>query len=468
MSDERKGQRKDGPDVPDPFTESTMDIWGVLGGQDRTAEAAPSAPASRPKPPGKEDTEVEIDLGTGGESPAAPPKAIRVVVCDPSESNRAQIKLQLDPQEDVWLDGEADDMDDLAAMTAKQAADVAIVRLPSRNPEDTLTRIHELRTIGQVVQVLVISDREDAVLLRACMRAGVSGYLVQPFEADELAAAFKSLAELAPNTRDIAPTRRGKVFAVTGTTGGVGATTLAVNLAVGLSEELDRKVILVDMDLVRGDVDHMLDLKPQNSLATVAQNLDRLDLALLARFLTPYSDRLHVLPAPVRQDRSDMITADMMRRVLQLLRANFSHVVIDLGRVLSERHWATMEACDQVLIVTRRDVPALHHTARIRDEWTRRGMDIAKAGLVLMNHPCDEPSLLSQQASDALATTFVCELAEDLRSATKARSEGKPLVEMFPRSKLTRDIKDLCGLLSPVEQTSGKKKGGILGGWLSS
>lgn len=472
------------PDNPDGLTDSSMDIFRDLlddtakgktqekePGEQKAPEApkAPEMPPTPESPPtGESEQKSQAIYLAELVPPKGQAKTIRVVVCDPDETSRAQIKLHLEPLKDVWLDGESGDLDSLTAQTAKQAAHVAIVALPSRDPEDTLARIRKLRASRQVSQVVVLSDRkDDPDLLRECMRAGASDYLVKPVQAEELAAALENVSELATAAKDVAATRRGLVLSVIGTTGGIGATTLAVNLGVGLSAGLDRKVVLVDMDLVRGDVDHMMDLEPQHSLASVAQNLDRMDFALLTRMLAPYSDRLHVLASPTRQERSEMITEDVLSRILQLLRANFTHTVIDLGRSLERKHWAAMEESDRVLVLTRCDVPALRHAVRFRREWTRRGLDIGKADLVLMNHPCDEPGLDPQKARDTLGADFLCQLPADMKSATRARTEGRPLLDMVPRSKLSREIVNLCETLYPVEEPAGAGRPSGLTGWFS-
>ncbi len=129
------------------------------------------------------------------------------------------------------------------------------------------------------------------------------------------------------------------MIAVAGATGGVGTTSLAVNLGCILAADPGNSVALVDIDLCLGDADVFLDTIPDYTLLDVAQNVTRLDFTLLKRSLTKHSSGLYLLPRPVQLEDMALITPDDMRRVIGLLKATFTHLIIDCRRATTRSTW---------------------------------------------------------------------------------------------------------------------------------
>ena len=152
------------------------------------------------------------------------------------------------------------------------------------------------------------------------MRAGAKEFLTQPLKPEDLAAALQRVARQKHGSRPGNP-HGCKVIAVTGATGGVGTTSLAVNLGCALAADKDNSVVLLDLDLALGDADVFLDTIPEYTLSDVAQNIGRLDLTLLKRSLTKHDSGLYLLPRPVQLEDARLITTDELTRVLGLLKA---------------------------------------------------------------------------------------------------------------------------------------------------
>ena len=110
--------------------------------------------------------------------------------------------------------------------------------------------------------------------------------------------------------------RGSTVIAVAGATGGVGSTSLAVNLGCILAADPRKTVALIDIDLCLGDADVFLDTIPDYTLVDVAQNISRLDFTLLKRSLTKHPSGLYLLPRPVHLDDSQLVTPDDLQRVM--------------------------------------------------------------------------------------------------------------------------------------------------------
>ncbi len=129
------------------------------------------------------------------------------------------------------------------------------------------------------------------------MRFGAKEFLTLPISLDELMMAFKRISDQKYGALD-GRTRGCRVIAVAGAAGGVGCTSLAVNIGCNLASKPENSVALVDLDLAVGDADVFLDTIPDYSLVDVTQNVSRLDFQLLRRSLTKHSSGLYLLPRP--------------------------------------------------------------------------------------------------------------------------------------------------------------------------
>src|SRR4029077_1986216 len=136
---------------------------------------------------------------------------------------------------------------------------------------------------------------------------------------------------------------------------------LAVNLGCALAANKENSVALLDLDLCLGDADVFLDTIPEYTLTDVSQNVARLDLTLLKRSLTKHDLGLYLLPRPVQLEDAQLVTADDMIRVIGLLKATFTHLVIDTSKNFSGIDMLALRESDHVLLVTQLDLPCLRN-----------------------------------------------------------------------------------------------------------
>ena len=170
------------------------------------------------------------------------------------------------------------------------------------------------------------------------MRAGVKEFLPQPLRIEDLVAAIERISDHRFGRGDRGG-RTSTVISIAGATGGVGSTSVAVNLGCALAVNEANSVALVDLDLCLGDADVFLDTIPDYTLLDVAQNVTRLDFSLLKRSLTKHASGLYLLPRPVRLEDVSLITPEDLRRVIGLLKATFTHVILDLSKSFQQtRH----------------------------------------------------------------------------------------------------------------------------------
>ena len=254
----------------------------------------------------------------------------RLAIVDPDDRSREQLKNILLSMDVVWLEAECAKYEFFADVVEQTHPEIGIVSLDN-NVEQALALIDSLRTIAPDCSILVISEEDNGQLILNSMRAGAKEFLTRPIRGEDLAAALHRVGSARVTAND-GQVRGSSVVAVAGATGGVGTTSVAVNVACALAAQDHNSVALVDLDLALGDADVFLDSIPDYTLVDVAQNISRLDFALLKRSLTKHASGLYLLPRPVQLQDSECVTPDSLHRVIGLLKATFSHLVIDLSK----------------------------------------------------------------------------------------------------------------------------------------
>lgn len=231
------------------------------------------------------------------------------------------------------------------------------------------SQIHDLAELCEPgVIVIAIGDKNDIGLYRDLVRAGVSEYIVKPITAQLL---VKALIR-APASDEASPISRklGKVVAVVGARGGVGATTLAIHLALHLANQQSRRVMLLDLDLHTGDCALALNLRPTPGLREALANPLRIDSVFLDRTMALHGERLFVLSAeePLRVDSE--FTAEAVDKLVGVLRTQFHYIVADVPRIPGSAYWQALDTADLRIIVADQTLRSVRDTVRLREGFS--------------------------------------------------------------------------------------------------
>ena len=230
------------------------------------------------------------------------------------------------------------------------------------------SQIHELAELCEPgVTVIAIGDRNDIGLYRDLVRAGVSEYIVKPVTAQMLAKALFGAA--ASGVGSPISRKLGKVVAVVGSRGGVGATTLAIHLALHLANQQSRRVMLLDLDLHTGDCALALKLKPTPGLREALANPLRIDSVFLDRTMAIHGERLFVLSAeePLRVEAE--FTAEAVDKLVRVLRTQFHYIVADVPRIPASAFWQALDSADLRIIVADQTLRSVRDTVRLREAF---------------------------------------------------------------------------------------------------
>lgn len=306
------------------------------------------------------------------------------------------------------------------------------------------------RLSAEGIKAVVVGPHKDADLILRAMRAGANEFVVAG-EPDTLLQATRSIL-LPAGSADL-----GRVTTVFAPKGGVGATTLAVNLA-GSLERRGERTCLLDLDLEMGDVLAFLDLASSYGVADVVSNLHRLDRSLLESSLPRHKAGFHVLSQSSKIEDAEAVDAPALGQLLDFLRRHFRHVVIDGVRGFGELPLAALDASHRILVVVTQEIPAIRNARRCSELFHRLGFGDDRVRLVVNRHqkkariPDD---LLAQTAGLAIAAR----VANDYPTVDRSIHAGDLVADGASRSQLARDLADLADLVSepspaPIKATS--------------
>ncbi|MHC4179390.1 MAG: response regulator [Planctomycetota bacterium] len=370
---------------------------------------------------------------------------LRLAIVDPDDSARESLKSMLLGMDMIWLEAECSRYEFFADVVAQTNPDIGLVAIDG-DPEKGLELVAQLGAASPNCAVLVVSSSNDGNLILQAMRAGAKEFLTQPVRIEDLLAALGRIGERRLGSSPDRP-RGSEVIAVAGAAGGVGTTSLAVNLGCLLAREERNSVALIDLDLCLGDADVFLDTIADYTLVDVAQNVTRLDFNLLKRSLTKHASGLHLLPRPVQLEDVALITQDSLQRVIGLLKATFTHLVLDLSKSYSVIDLVALEAANHVLVVTQLDLPCLRNVVRLMASFSEMEGMADKVKIVVNRVGLESGQIALAKAEETIGKEIFWQLPNDYRTMVEVRNNGVPLLEQAPKAAITQAVAALAAVL---------------------
>ncbi len=376
---------------------------------------------------------------------------LRLALVDPKDETRERLKAMLLGMDIVWLEAECSRYEFFPDVIAQSKPDVGVISLDS-DEQKAVALLDRMRTESPECSMLAVSSSTDGQLILRAIRAGAKEFLTLPATLEEMMGALNRIAASKYGGSD-SRGRASKIIAVAGSSGGVGCTSLAVNLGCVLASKPENTVALVDLDLAIGDADVFLDTIPDYSLIDVTQNISRLDFQLLKRSLTKHSSGLYLLPRPVHLQDVTLITPDSLRRVFGLLKATFSHIVIDLSKGFTETDIAALEFANDVLMVAQLDLPCLRNLVRLLMSFDEIEGLRDKLKIVVNRVGLESGQIKLKKATETIGRDIFYQIPNDYRTMVEVRNNGVPLLEQAPKAPITLAMQGLADLLIGSQET---------------
>lgn len=313
--------------------------------------------------------------------------------------------------------------------------DVIVLVQPDELAE-TVALVRELALVCRS-PVMAIGAAEDPQRILTVLQAGATEYVDRDAWSTALEGTVIRLRTRAAQPRS---TVAGHLLGVVSGSGGTGTSTVATNIAVSLAQRHQR-ALLIDLDLEKGDLTAMLDLRPQFTMTDLCENVARLDRNLYEQILTPHSSGLHLLAAPYDPGVSAPLHVRGVRRALAFARETFPYTVLDLGCAGTTLQREALTHVDSLSLVLRLDYPSIRNARRFLDRLADWGIDRERVRLVA-NRYGQWRQLPVAQAEAALGQSIGCLLPDDPTTMNRAINNGRPVVLGAPRTRIARKLTD--------------------------
>ena len=384
---------------------------------------------------------------------------IRVLVVDDIPETRDHLTKLLGFESDIDVVGAAASGREALEMAARLIPDVVLmdINMPDM---DGIAATEQLASVVPGAAVVMMSVQGEADYLRRSMLAGAREFLVKPFSSDELTASIRQVsarerdkqsrmavtamtaaAGAATNgTRSGDPGEPGQVVAVFSPKGGVGRTTVAVNLAVAAATELGKKVVIMDGSFQFGDVGVLLNLNPKSkSIADLIPELEAGELESIDTFLINHTAGIRVLLAPPSPETAEMITAGGVKKVLERLRADHDLVVVDCTSYFNDTTLAILDAADVILTMLSLEITSIKNMRLFLEVAEQLGYEKGKVRLVL-NRADSALGIRVADVEHSIGRKVDETVVSDGRSVVYALNRGVPFFLSNREAQVSQDI----------------------------
>jgi pilus assembly protein CpaE len=384
----------------------------------------------------------------------------RVAIVDPSDVTREPLRNLLLGVESIWLEAECARYEFFLEVIQQSNPDVAVVSLDADQAK-ALNLISQLSNEFPGLPILAVSGRGDGQSILQALRCGAKEFLTQPVGLEDLLTALSRLqrnritGESSIGGVSIASKQESRVISILGSRGGVGCTSLAVNLGCTLAQDPGNQVALIDLDLALGDADVALDLMPDYTLADVALNIDRLDMQFLRRSLSKHATGLSLLPHPVQMEDVGLIREEHLQRVIGLLKASYTHLLLDLSKGFSPTDVTALRMSDMIILVSQLELSSLRNVVRM---LMTLGTDdsLASKVQVVLNRVGGETDISMKKAEETIGKPIFWQIPNDAKPMLESRNAGVPLLQHAPRCRAQQSIQGLALAVSGKAQTDSK------------
>ncbi len=389
--------------------------------------------------------------------------AIRVLIVDDIAETRENIRRLLQFEKGIEVVGSASSGKEAVALADKLRPDVVImdINMPDM---DGITATEHIRQKVPYAQIVILTVQDDPNYMRRAMLAGARDFLSKPPTIDELVAAVQRAGQFAreeferlgSSTSGGAaverqalggmPGARGKVVTFYTPKGGLGTTTLAVNLGVALHAD-DTPVVVVDGKLRFGDVVLLLNEHGKHTVADLAPRASALDADVVESVLiTHETTGMKVLAAPAHLDEADQVTGEQFGQVLRFLKSLFEYVIVDTSSALDEITLAALDASDLVVTLVGQDIPSIKD-ARVFLDWMR-SLDVPDERVFLVMNRFDKRiGITPERVGESFRHDVDAVVPEDFRHVLPAINKGRPVLEISRSAPISRGIIKMAELI---------------------
>ena len=318
------------------------------------------------------------------------------------------------------------------------------------NPQEEFRLIREMLNSGVAGEIYLTSSSLEPEILLQALRAGAKEFFPQPIKREEVKGALLEFKVRRGEARsDGEKQKEGKIIYAIGSKGGVGTSTVAVNLAASLKDSKGSpSVAVIDMNLLSGEIPIFLDIEPAFSWGEVFVNISRLDPTYLMSILSKHSSGIYVLPSPKPFDGLEVTTPELIETLLGLMRKMFDYIVIDGGQSLGDISLKVLEMSDVVLLISILNVPCLSNVKRLLWTFQKLGYPQRENIRIIVNRNNGKSEISAKEAEKTIDNKIFWLIPNDYGTTMSAINQGKTISSMARESRIRKNFEELALSLS--------------------
>jgi pilus assembly protein CpaE len=347
-------------------------------------------------------------------------------------------------------------------------ADLLIFEL-GNDIENEFQHIQSLLNSDVAAEVFLISENSDPAVLMQAIKTGAKEFFTLPLKEEEVKQALKKFKKKIKRANRKNSPEIGQIITVVGSKGGIGTTTVAVNLAVNLARKKSVKsVALIDMNMMFGEIPLFLEIKPGYHWGEIIKNISRLDSTFLMNTLSKHSSGVHILPSPGSLNGSASVAPEMMGHLIGFMQKLFDFVVIDAGQSANEISLKILEMSDNVLLISLPSLLCLSNTNKLLQSINDLGFLPEERIRIVINRYLTKSEISLHDVEESIHKKIFWTIPDDYRTTMSAINNGKPLSEIAPKAQITKNLNNLADTFAPEEENQTTKWWKILSNRLST
>ena len=372
---------------------------------------------------------------------------IKLVIVDDSSDTRNNIKQLLSFEKRIEVIGEAQNGEEAIFIVKEARPDIVLMDI-NMPVLDGIKATEEITLSVPESTVIIMSVQGETEYVRKAMSAGARDFLCKPFNGDELSRTIMNTFEMESKRREkvvvpkIHEDVKSRVITVFSTKGGVGKTTIASNLAVCIARTTKKRVALLDLDLQFGDIAIMLNVSVKNTISDLIKEFGQLGKELMEEYLVTHFTGVKVLPAPIKPEYAEYITANHVEKIINTLRETYHYIIIDTSANFHETVLTSLDMSDRILLISTLDLPTIKNV--------KAGIDVMEA----LHYPAEKISIVLNKASELYGIKYKdfentlrhpiwSYVPEDNQTVITSANKGFPFVMTRTETKVAKAIMDI-------------------------
>jgi pilus assembly protein CpaE len=387
------------------------------------------------------------------------------MIVDDIVDTRDQLEKLLFFEKDIEVIAKASNGREAVAMAKQYRPDVVLmdINMPDM---DGIAATEAIMTQDPSIQVIIMSVQGETDYLRRAMLAGAREFLTKPISADDLYKSIRHVHRLAatrPRTMTVPNDpggsggsgggSEGQIIAVFSPKGGVGTSSIAANLAVALRQMTNKKVALIDANVIFGDLSVILNLRSDKTIIDIATRIDDMDRELLNDVMATHTSQVKVLLAPPDPQRGELVTSDHIRAILDLTRREFDYVVVDTPASFQDRSLAVLDMANRIVTLMTLEMHCIRNIKLFLEVADLLEYPHEKVMLVL-NKASNRTGIRAEDVEKNIQRKVSLQIGDAGQDMTFSINQGVPLVIGKPTHQVVRDVANLAKELTAVAKAA--------------